>query len=304
MIISLTGGLGNQLFQMYAGLSFDKNQVRLTSKFGNPRKTCGLPDLLHFQLPHRVEVIPSEDKGIFSHKAGGFALRSGLLPNSNNKFFVPKFIIDSTMDLYFSVTLKERVSTFSSAEVGLSSISPSGNKLVFGYFQTYKYFHALRTYDKEISLKIKTQDFSHLKDMAKIERPVVVHIRLGDYVEEKHFGTLSLDYYSKALRKLGAESSTSPIWIFSDDSINALKLLPSELRGRCFVVPKENLSPAETLELMRYGSAYVIANSSFSWWAATLSYTEKAPVVAPEKWFAGMQDPRELLPSDWMTELR
>ena len=304
MIVSLTGGLGNQLFQMYAGLCFEKNRVRLTSKFGNPRQTCELTDLFHFQLPYRIEVIPSEDKGIFPHKVGGLALRSGLLPNSINKFFLPKFIIDSTMDLYFSVTLKERVSTFSSTEVGLSSVSPSGKKIVFGYFQTYKYFKALSMEDKKISLKIKSQEFLHLKDRAEIERPVVVHIRLGDYVAEKHFGILSLDYYSKALRKLGAEISTSPIWIFSDDAINAINYLPSELRSRFFVVPKENLSPAETLELMRYGSAYVIANSSFSWWAATLSYTDKARVVAPEKWFAGMQDPRDLLPSDWMTESR
>jgi hypothetical protein len=89
MIISLTGGLGNQLFQMYAGLSFDKNQVRLTSKFGNPRKTCGLPDLLHFQLPYRVEVIPSEDKGIFSHKVGCFRIQMASSSCQNSSLIQP-----------------------------------------------------------------------------------------------------------------------------------------------------------------------------------------------------------------------
>jgi hypothetical protein len=50
---------------------------------------------------------------------------------------------------------------------------------------------------------------------------------------------------------------------------------------------------------MRYGSSYIIANSSFSWWGAYLRKNQNAPVYAPNKWFKGMDDPDQLLPPDW-----
>jgi len=304
MIVSLTGGLGNQLFQMFAGLFFEKNQVRLTSNFGSPRETYGRIDLFHFELPPRIELMPSEEKGKLAQKVGGLAIRRGLLPNSLERSCFSEFILNSAMNVYFSSKLRERVKVFSSTEVGLSSSAPDSNDLIFGYFQTYKYYQALSHSDRIISLQIKTRKFLELKDVVEKDRPVIVHIRLGDYTKEKHFGTLSASYYSRALKRLGIESSNSPIWVFSDDPKNALNFLPNELNNRFFVVPDKDLSPAETLELMRYGSAYVIANSSFSWWGATLSHTNNSRVVAPDKWFAGMQDPQELLPSNWMTEQR
>jgi hypothetical protein len=66
-----------------------------------------------------------------------------------------------------------------------------------------------------------------------------------------------------------------------------------------FVVPDKDISPSETLELMRYGRAYVIANSSFSWWGAYLRMNHRASVYAPKKWFKGMEDPADLIPPDW-----
>jgi hypothetical protein len=304
MIVSLTGGLGNQLFQMYAGLFFEKNKVSLTPNFGNPRETCGLTDLFHFELPPRVDIISGGTKSKIATKVGGLAIRSGLLSNTHDSFLFPKSFLGSAMDIYFSIKLKECVTTFSSTEVGLSPNLPSCNAILFGYFQTYKYYKALNADDKKIALKITTPKFLEMKDFVEKQRPIIVHIRLGDYINEKHFGILSLDYYARSLERLDAEKSNRQVWIFSDDPKNALSFIPSEIEKRSFIVPNNDLSTAETLELMRYGSAYVIANSSFSWWAATLSHTDNPKVIAPSKWFAGMQDPRELLPSEWMTELR
>ena len=54
-----------------------------------------------------------------------------------------------------------------------------------------------------------------------------------------------------------------------------------------------------TLQAMRLGCAYVIANSTFSWWAAYLSLNPSVEVVAPSPWFMVMEDPKELIPPNW-----
>ena len=58
-------------------------------------------------------------------------------------------------------------------------------------------------------------------------------------------------------------------------------------------------SVVATLQAMRLGRGYVIANSTFSWWAAYLSLNPGVEVVAPSPWFMGMEDPKELIPPNW-----
>ena len=58
-------------------------------------------------------------------------------------------------------------------------------------------------------------------------------------------------------------------------------------------------SVASTLQAMRLGHGYVVANSSFSWWAAFLSFNGASEVVAPSPWFKGMDDPKDLIPPNW-----
>jgi hypothetical protein len=50
---------------------------------------------------------------------------------------------------------------------------------------------------------------------------------------------------------------------------------------------------------MSRGQAIIIANSSFSYWAAMIN-GEKKIVITPNKWFAGLEDPQELYPHDWI----
>jgi len=51
--------------------------------------------------------------------------------------------------------------------------------------------------------------------------------------------------------------------------------------------------------VMRHGKDYVIANSSFSWWAATLRFDRSARVIAPQPWFLGQEEPKDLIFSNW-----
>ena len=134
---------------------------------------------------------------------------------------------------------------------------------------------------------------------ASAEKPIIVHVRLGDYLNEKDFGVLSEEYYQSSIRDLWASGEYGAIWAFSDEPERAGSFLPQELSSQIFWVPQEGLSSVQVLQLLRLGHAYVIGNSTFSWWGAFLSYKENPVVISPEPWFLNLPEPNNLIPPDW-----
>ena len=49
---------------------------------------------------------------------------------------------------------------------------------------------------------------------------------------------------------------------------------------------------------MKFAKVFVIANSTFSWWAANLSINDSL-ILAPNKWFRSAPDPADLVPPNW-----
>jgi hypothetical protein len=172
-----------------------------------------------------------------------------------------------------------------------------------GYFQSWRYSEEILPIIKEeIGLKHYSNWFLQMRAIMKEERPIVIHVRRGDYVNlADDFGILGLEYYENALARIEEEDLDKKfsIWVFSDDVQKARNLLSNvSQRKIVFVDPPDNISVLESLLLMTGGSAHVIANSTFSWWAARLSETTQI-VVAPKTWFRNREDPIDLLPPDW-----
>jgi hypothetical protein len=93
-----------------------------------------------------------------------------------------------------------------------------------------------------------------------------------------------------------------PSSCFSDDIIAAKELLRNlEISIPIqFAEPQDN-NPEESLMLMSRSTVLIMANSSFSWWAAQLGNRSKF-VVCPSKWFRNMLEPYDLIPPNWHRE--
>lgn len=302
--LNLTGGLGNQLFQFAAALSLaNGNDIIIESKNGAPRLNLeGEPDLASFLLPPKVTFLRSPKAKWIASKATGFSLRQGVSPTKYEQLAFIRIITKFSASLINSVSLKKLIRINLNSGVGYDErIKPNKHQLLIGYFQTYRYAEqpTVHKYLQEIKLKKKSRSVDDYKEISKTEKPLVVHIRLGDYKLENSFGILTKAYYKNAIDELWALGEYKRIWIFSDEPREAIKMLDQSLLDFVRIIPEVENSAALTLEVMRYGAGYIIANSSFSWWGAYLSYAKSPQVIAPNPWFIGQSEPIDLIPPLW-----
>lgn len=177
---------------------------------------------------------------------------------------------------------------------------------VVGFFQTWKYYRELKDRGLAPNLTIKNPSDWFLEKVKEIEfhgNVLGLHVRRGDYVGNSDIGTLAVSYYETALKELSLRGVTwEVIWVFSDD-ISLTQIEFKKLRDLAeqvhYVNPPRESHSFESLLLMSKCSSLVIANSTFSWWAATLGNPDKV-TVCPSKWFVQMDDPQDLYPGNWI----
>lgn len=158
---------------------------------------------------------------------------------------------------------------------------------VRGYFQSYKFIDCDKSLAHMMSLRPITYShkLSELTKEIELKSVLIVHLRLTDYLDLEEFGIPSVKYYLNAINEVITLSSVEEIWLFSDQPDLAGEIFKTAGLPKIRVIDNLGLDDSEVWELMRCGSAYVIGNSSFAWWAAKLSYQQNAIVVCPNPWF-------------------
>lgn len=172
-----------------------------------------------------------------------------------------------------------------------------------GYFQNEKYFkHVRNDILEKFSLK-ETLDEKNKNVLDKIseENSISIHIRRGDYVEleavKKVHGVCSLKYYQNAIKYISKHVKNPHFFLFSDD----VKWVVENLKiDYPYTIADFNQGKGWLdLNLMKHCKHNIIANSSFSWWAAWLNENPDKIVIAPKKWIAEKQK-CDIVPEDWV----
>ena len=287
--VLLFGGLGNQLFQYFAGLA--TASAMNASLCLRPIKQSVLRAVDQSMGMGAIEVEGTIKNSILPTKIQErllhILLDSREHTDKKQKFIVKKNWIVNDVDLDQLLIEEPRSLT------------------LVGYFQDLKYINFLENREKKIDLFLKNHSpwFLTLANEAIGSRPIIIHIRRGDYVKfQDTIGMLDFNYYLGALSKIpNFVRNKQEVWIFSDSISEAREFLSfagiSAKKAR-IIEPPVGSSEAESLLLMSYGSALVTSNSTFSWWSAYLS-REANPVIVPKKWFKGLNDPINLKQLQW-----
>lgn len=169
-------------------------------------------------------------------------------------------------------------------------LEPIGNQLLQGYFQSELYF---KDYRREI-----IEAFGLPKYLTK-QGVVGVHVRRGDYVTKwptKH-PSVTIQYINQAMWMLRDYR-----FIFFSDDIEWCK---QNIGMREDVAYSYESDPKKALSSLSCCEHNIIANSSFSWWAAWLNPNPSKIVIAPHEnnWFGAtyheILSTRDIIPKSW-----
>ncbi len=291
VVVKLQGGLGNNLFQYAAG--------KYLALKTNASLVLDL-SIIDFGLTHHgyylrymfqdFREINKSENFVISKKLHN--LFSRLIAKCAKKFVFIRIIFTKLFNKFYSneIGLDEQI----------EQLKPP--ILIQGYFQTWKHVENLILSNNfTLNLFLKSKWLLEMEKIAMNIRPVVVHIRRGDYdLMNDEFGMLSTEYYFKALDQLPTELINKELWIFSDDIVIAKKMFKEyKQRKKNFISMPLVSNPAEIMYLMSLGSGHIIANSTFSYWGAYLSKNSKI-IIAPDKWFKTWEDPKDLINPRWI----
>lgn len=294
------GGLGNQMFQ-YA---FLYSQMKKMNKLSSPVEMImhrnKNEDLRNFTLDVYNCSIPmkvtTEDKTTIDYffinnfrKVICKTCRLLQIPDSKIIMILNRFGIIYAPDIYeYYDQLKVNNNT----------------QFIEGAFQSWKYFDVYRQdIISEFLCKEKISlSNEKILNMIKRSNSVCVHIRRGDYVNSFYSKSLAIcnyDYYEKGIRYI-CEKVNNPHFFIFTNSHEDHEWIKKKYHFDVKVTYVDlNNTDYDELRLMSYCKHFIIANSTFSWWAQYLSTNKEKIVVAPSIWNRDVKNTQELYQNFW-----
>ncbi|MEI7497654.1 MAG: alpha-1,2-fucosyltransferase [Candidatus Falkowbacteria bacterium] len=187
-----------------------------------------------------------------------------------------------------------------------SDVAVKNNYYLDGYYQSFRYFNSIRDVllaDFKIKDGLSQIGLEAERQILSSKYSTSLHIRRGDYVNQSganYHGLCDAKYYNTALAKLNKDNLTGEIFVFSDDIEWAKKNLI--LDQSVTFVSRPDLNYVEEMILMSKCHNQIIANSTFSWWAAWLNENSQKKVISPRRWLAAKDvDIKDLILPTWET---
>jgi hypothetical protein len=299
--IYLHGGFGNQMFQI-AAMIYTYGERNFLVNFipeNNVHNGNGL-NILDTNIKDRLQFVGKPIKTSLQKRLIHLLIRlegqSTGIQHLNIK--ITTCIIRKLLSFCY-LNGREIISC---SEVGYVSLtSTSSNPFVIGYLQSYVWLTdpLVNQIFNSIELNNTGEALEEFEKQAKQDHPLIMHIRLGDYRDNKNLGHLTDKYFINNLLKEWEKGFYKKIWIFSDEIESAKQIIPDKLKNHCVWIDEEVKDPAMIFQIMRLGKGYILSNSTFGWWAASLSHNERVEVIAPNPWFGHQMTPYKLIPDNW-----
>lgn len=161
-----------------------------------------------------------------------------------------------------------------------------------GYYFDLSYYDDIKkVLQKEFCLRTPIKLSKTLRYIMRNKNTVSVHIRKGDFTRLS-FDISHKNYYPNAINLI-KEKVENPIFLIFSDDIDWVKN-NMIIDGDKIYISELGFYDYEELIIMKHCLHNIIANSTFSYWAAYLNSNADKIVICPKNWKTN------IIPSDWI----
>lgn len=273
-IVNIIGGLGNQMWQ-YAMLVALKKRFPDEDVYYNASFFNGYTLHNGFELSRIFNITACQAPVLDIRKVYHYFV--------NHYFFMKVYT-------HYFPQMKSEIREQRVAPYNQEYLERHGDVYYNGYWADHRYYddcrdELLREFSLRVPLDETNQNF--LNGMNG-KFTCSLHVRRGDYLNSPDYkGICGLDYYEKAIDAVRRKAVSDIVFlVFSNDiAWCRVNLTPFFKDNQVvFVDWNTGKDSYRDMYLMSRCNANIIANSSFSWWAAYLNETPDKIVVSPEKY--------------------
>lgn len=282
IIVSIGGGLGNQMFE-YAFYEMLKHKY--------PQQIIKL-DIMHtYGKAHNGYEI----ENIFQLKADDCDLKELIQLTDYYPLDAPHYKL---WNILFKIRRKIfgykksciRLSNGTEFESKFFELDNENSYFCLGVFANYNYFSEIEEHIKNIYSFPEISDCSNLryKEMIEKSTSVGMHIRRGDYLE---WGVelASEQYYRQAIGYIQSKVGECNFFVFTDDK-DYVQQRYNDIENLTIVEGNVAENSFRDMQLMSLCKHNIIANSTFSFWGAFLNKNNEKIVIAPNLPFTGCKN--------------
>jgi hypothetical protein len=258
IIVRLSGGVGNQLFQFATALSISrKNNFPLLIDKSSFHEFS----TRDYLLSNLIVNLPLVDKEL---------VKSLVEPRN---WFIKQLLKIFKRKTILHVEEKKLGYDLEIAALNFSCY-------LKGSFISYKYFSDINNalidsiiFDEEIQSYV----FSKFNVDSK-DNLVCVNVRRGDFLTDQNLNVCNISYYAKAISHARLNLDAPKFLFFSDDIIWVKE---NFINKDFFYWDDKNENVLQSLFAMTLCNHHIISNSSFGWWGAWLNNKNEKKVFCP-----------------------
>ncbi len=260
IIVRLSGGVGNQLFQYATALSISrKNNLPLLIDKSSFHEFS----IRDYLLGNLILNLPLVDKGL---------VKSLVAPRN---WYIKQLL---------KILKRKTISHVEEKKLGYDDNIAKINFSCYlkGSFISYKYFIDINNvltdlifFNEEIKSYVLSKFNVYLN-----ENLVCVNVRRGDFLTDQNLNVCKISYYTKSISKARFVLDSPKFLFFSDDIIWVKENFINE---DFFYWDDKNENVLQSLFAMTLCNHHIISNSSFGWWGAWLNKKIEKKIFCPSK---------------------
>jgi hypothetical protein len=275
IVINLQGGLGNQLFQLAAGITLAK------------LNDCDTLEL----YPHNLTKFKV---------ARSFCLEPFILRNDNYiqivdqpSILLNKYVLKGLSHISTCILSDNRIPHINLDQINVKKL------ILNGYFQQIDFLNSFSIdsiRQSFFSYVKQNNQFARFRKVVEsnglgdyIKNSYAIHIRGGDFLTDSYYSKINfIDLVSSLLK------NQKRLIVFTDDETYSRNLL-HKFNVNVTYVSKYHFTDIQEFYLMSECNKFIISNSSFSLFAAIIGYDKSKNVWAPDKWVSDSQKNQQLV---------